>query len=106
MKKVRDMKKIHLRDLKGYRASDGTYWGVDVQVPGYSSAIVVFHHPDGRTARKDRYATLNWPGTEASQVTVTLDRATVQALLTDAVIARLFNQSVLIGGGFPAFSPA
>ena len=93
-------------EMKTYRAADGTHWGVEVQLPGYSSALIVFHHPDGRTATKDRYTTLNWQGPEASNVTTTLDRARVRETLDDVTIARLFRQSVLIGSGVPAFSPA
>lgn len=93
-------------EMKSFRAADGTNWGVQVQLPGYSSAIIVFHHPDGRTARKDRYVTLNWHGGEASQVTKTVDPETMLSTLNDDAMRSLFSRSVLVGTGRPAFSPA
>jgi hypothetical protein len=92
--------------MQSFQAADGTNWGVQVQLPGGSNAIVVFHHPDGRTARKDRYVTLNWHGPEANQVTKNVDPAKMLATLDDKTVRDLFTRSVLIGGGRPAFSPA
>jgi len=40
--------------LRSYRSADGTLWGVDVDLPGSSNAIVRFRHPNGRTARLSR----------------------------------------------------
>ena len=95
-----------LKEMKSFRAPDGTNWGVEVRLPGNSSALVVFHHPDGSTSRKDRYTTYNWRGAEASNVLATVPAAKIRDALTDAVIADLFRRSVLIGGGRPALSPA
>lgn len=96
-----------ITEMKSFRSPDGTDWGVQVELAGASNAMVVFHHPDGRTSRKDRYAWINWRGPEASNVQGRIDLAVVRAALTDAAIATLFRRSVLIGTGRgPAFSPA
>jgi len=41
------------RQMRSFRGPDGTNWGVEVQVPGASNAMIVFHHPGGKTARHD-----------------------------------------------------
>jgi hypothetical protein len=83
----------------GFRTPDGTNWGVDVSVSGPSNALIVFHHPDGRTSRKDRYAWLNWHGAKANDVTVSLTPGEVRPALTDRVLRDLFARSMLIGTG-------
>jgi len=96
-----------IKDMKSYKAGDGTNWGVDVQLPSSSSVLVVFHHPDGRTARKDRYAWLNWQGAEANNAASSVSLDKVRASLDDATIRALFTRSMIIGAGKgPAFSPA
>ena len=42
-----------MKTEKTYTSPDGTTWGVSVQSPGSSNAMVVFRHPDGRTSRLD-----------------------------------------------------
>jgi hypothetical protein len=99
------MSRIH--PMKAFHSPDGTNWGVQVELAGASNALIVFHHPDGRTSRKDRYTSINWRGPEASNVQGHLDPAVVFASLTDATLATLFRRSALIGTGRgPAFSPA
>jgi hypothetical protein len=93
-------------DMKPFKTADGTLWGVEIQLPGSSSANVVFHHPDPSTSRKDRYARLEWRGPEALNVARRLDIAMVRSALTDATIAELFQRSAPIGWGTPAFPPA
>jgi hypothetical protein len=95
-----------IANMKPFRTADGTLWGVEVQLPGSSSANVVFHHPDPSTSRKDRYARLEWRGPEASNVARRLDIGMVRSALTDAEIAELFQRSAPIGWGTPAFPPA
>jgi hypothetical protein len=95
-----------IANMKPFRTADGTLWGVEVQLPGSSSANVVFHHPDPSTSRKDRYARLGWRGPEASNVARRLDIGMVRSALTDAEIAELFQRSAPIGWGTPAFPPA
>ena len=57
------------RQIKPFRGPDNTNWGVEVQVPGASNAMIVFHHPGGKTARLDRYAWDIWTGPESRSVT-------------------------------------
>ena len=69
---------------------------VDVDLPGSSNAMVIFRHPDGRTARLDRY---NWylsHGPEARSVTSHLSREKVMEALTDDELARLYRRSMRI----------
>jgi len=94
-------------EMRTYRASDGTHWGVDVQLPGASNALIVFHHPDGHTARKDRYAWFNWSGPEASKVNGSVDIDTVRRALNDENVRELFTRSMLVGNGrTPSISAA
>lgn len=75
-------------------APDGTIWGVDIQSPGSSNAIILFRHPDGRTSRLDRY---NWvinQGPEARSVTARLVPEKVLEQLDTAAIQRLFARSM------------
>jgi hypothetical protein len=92
--------------IRPFQTPDGTLWGVEVQLPGSSSANVIFHHPDPSTSRKDRYARMEWRGPEAADVAGHLDIAKVRAALTDPVIADLFRRSSPIGFGAPALAPA
>lgn len=92
--------------MTAFRTPDGTDWGVEVELPGYSSAMVVFHHPDGHTARKDRYAWIDWRGPEAKEVTVTLPISKIRATLTAEELTELFKKSMPIGNGRPAFETA
>ena len=94
------------KHMKAFRTPDGTVWGVEVQLPGSSSANVIFHHPDPGTSRKDRYARMDWRGPEAANVAGHLDIAKVRAALSDAAIAELFRRSSPIGFGPPALAPA
>lgn len=82
--------------MKVWRSPDGIEWAVDVDLPGSSNAMVIFRHPDGRTARLDRY---NWylsHGPEARSVTSHLSREKVMEALTDDELARLYRRSMRI----------
>lgn len=82
--------------MKAWRSPDGIEWAVDVDLPGSSNAMVIFRHPDGRTARLDRY---NWylsHGPEARSVTSHLSREKVMESLTDDELARLYRRSMRI----------
>ena len=93
--------------MRSFRTPDGTNWGVEVQLPAASNALVVFHHPDGRTSRKDRYAWIDWHGPEASDVIANIPIDKVRAALDDKLIAELFQRSMLIGSGRgPTLIPA
>ncbi|HEY2854574.1 MAG TPA: hypothetical protein VGJ18_17090 [Gemmatimonadaceae bacterium] len=82
--------------MREFRSPDGIIWGVDVTLPGSSNAMVLFRHPNGRSARLDRY---NWflsNGPEARSVTSRLLPKQILESLTDADIARLFRRSMAI----------
>lgn len=87
------------KTMISFRTPDGTNWGVEVQLPGASNVLIVFHHPDGRTHRKDRYAWLDWHGVEASDVVANIDVERVREVLDEKVIEELFTRSMLIGSG-------
>jgi hypothetical protein len=79
-----------------YQSPDGVAWGVTVDLPGSSNAMVVFRHPDGASSRKDRY---NWyisRGPEARSVTSRLSKDKVLAALDQATLAHLFRRSMPI----------
>lgn len=79
-----------------WQSPDGVAWRIEVSNPGSSNAIVRFRHPDGESARKDRY---NWyisRGPEAKSVTGRLDPRKVAQALTDDDLALLFRRSMPI----------
>lgn len=83
-------------DMRNFRSPDGIFWKVDVDLPGSSNAMVIFRHPNGRSARLDRY---NWfisHGPEARSVTSRLTPKNVLQSLSDADLARLFRRSMPI----------
>jgi hypothetical protein len=80
--------------MKTFRSGDGIEWKVNAVLPGSSNAMVLFRHPDGDSARLDRY---NWfisRGPEARSVTSRLSPERVMEQLDDASIARLFARSM------------
>lgn len=79
---------------KTYTAADGTTWGVAVQAPGSSNAMILFRHPDGRTSRLDRYNWIISQGPEARSVTSRLAPEKVLDHLNAAEIAALFKRSM------------
>lgn len=82
--------------MKSMTAPDGTTWGVDIQSPGSSNAMIIFRHPDGRTSRLDRY---NWvlnQGPEARSVTARVSPDKVLEALDEAEIKRLFQRSMTV----------
>ncbi|HEX2778840.1 MAG TPA: hypothetical protein VHM30_05020 [Gemmatimonadaceae bacterium] len=77
-----------------FRSPDGTVWTVLVRNVGASNAMVVFSHPDGASAKRDRY---NWyisKGPEAKSVTGRLDPKKVAESLTAADVELLFRRSM------------
>jgi hypothetical protein len=82
--------------MRVFQSSDGIRWGVEVQSPGSSNAMLVFHHPNGRTARLDRYAWIQLAGSQSSDVTARRDPATVLSSVSDLDVARLFRRSMRI----------
>lgn len=82
--------------MRVFQSPDGTLWSVEVSMPGSSNAMVVFMHPDGRTARRDRYNWFQSKTPEARNVTSRLDPGKVLESITDAQLALLFRRSMLI----------
>lgn len=82
--------------MRAYTSPDGVHWGVEARAPGASNVMIVFHYPDARSARRNRYAWLNWKGVEARNVTARLDRKTILEGLEDEEIAGLFRRSMPI----------
>ena len=87
------------RGIRVFEGPDGTRWGATVKVPGASNAMIVFHHPGGKTSRMDRYAWHMWHGPEARSVTSRVSPEKVLGSLTDAELARLFTRSMPISPG-------
>ena len=82
--------------MRPWRSPDGIQWGIDVDLAGSSNAMVIFRHPDGATARLDRY---NWyisNGPEARSVTSHLSPAKILEALSDADLTRLYRRSMKI----------
>ena len=84
------------RARKTFRAPDGVVWGVEIDLPGSSNAMIIFRHPDSRSARQDRYNWVISSGPEARSVTSRLDPARVLETLDDRHIATLFRRSMSI----------
>ena len=87
--------------MKTYTAPDGTPWGVTIQVPGSSKAMIVFRHPNGEGTRQDRYNWVISNGPEARSVTSRLDPDRVLDSLHAAEIARLFARSMRVSRADP-----
>jgi hypothetical protein len=82
--------------MKSFRSPDGILWAIDVDLAGSSNAMVLFRHPNGKTARLDRY---NWfisNGPEARSVTSRLSRQKVLDGLSDVDIGKLYRRSMPI----------
>jgi hypothetical protein len=94
-----------MKSTKTYTAPDGTTWGVDVQSPGSSNAIVLFRHPDGRTSRLDRYNWIISRGPESRSVTSRLDPERVLDQLDAGTIMRLFQRSMPVSRKDPLKGP-
>jgi hypothetical protein len=87
------------RDIREFKGPDGTNWGVEVKLPGSSNAMIVFHHPGGKTARLDRYSWHQWRGPEARSVTGSLKKDAVMKVLTPPALQLLFRRSMPISAG-------
>lgn len=87
--------------LRHFRSPDGTVWRVAVRAPSSSNAMVVFHHPDGSTSRKDRYAWHVNYGAEARDVTARLREPEVLEALTEENLVLLYRRSMPISTHVP-----
>lgn len=90
--------------MRAFQSPDGTLWAVDVKVPSHSSAMVVFKHPDGETARRDRYAWYNAHSPQASDPRARLRPADVLQALGDGDIAMLFRRSMPVSTQWPKYA--
>jgi hypothetical protein len=84
------------KNRKTFQAPDGVVWGVEIDLPGSSNAMIIFRHPDRKSARLDRYNWVISSGPEARSVTSRLDPARVLEGLADEEIAALFRRSMSI----------
>ena len=91
------------KGVRPFRAPDGRTWGVEVRAPGSSNAMVVFHHPDHTSTRRNRYAWWLTHGPEARDVTARLKPATVLDALDDRELRRLFRRSMPIDSSVSRF---
>lgn len=82
--------------MRTFQSPDGVVWTVEVRSPGASNAMVVFHYPNGKSARRDRYNWYNARTPEARNVTARLDPEEVLRLIDDKEMALLFRRSMLI----------
>lgn len=89
--------------MKSYRSPDGTWWGVAVQAPSHSSALVRFAHPDGSTSKRDRYAWYNASTAEASDPRARLNTGALLSALDDRTLARLFRRSMPVETNRPSY---
>ena len=92
--------------MREYRSNDGTRWRVDVRGLGASNAMIVFHHPAGKTSRLDRYAWEIWNGPESRNVTSRVTREKVMQSLDDESLQRLFRRSMPISNPRPLINRA
>jgi len=86
-------------EMRGFKAPDGTQWGVEVRMPTGSNVMVVFRHPGGGTSGLDRYSWHQWHGPEARSVTSRVAPDAVMKTLTDDILALLFRRSMPITPG-------
>ena len=88
------MTKKKKNSVRTFTSPDGTTWRVVVTLPSHSSAMVLFRHPDGSTARKDRY---NWYQADVPQARDVESRLEPTSLLDrwdDDTVALLFRRSM------------
>jgi hypothetical protein len=87
---------VSKRKKRSYRAPNGVVWGVDVDLPGSSNAMIIFRHPDRGSSSQDRYNWVISTGPEARSVTSRLEPARVLEGLDEEDIAALFRRSMRI----------
>lgn len=92
-----------MADIRPFKGPDGTNWGVAVKLPSSSRIMVMFHHPNGKTARLDRYAWYNWTGPESRSVTSRINPAAAVKKITDETLRLLFRRSAPVATGSIAY---
>lgn len=91
--------------MRQYTSPDGTQWSVTVRSPGSSNAMIVFRHPDGDSARRDRYNWVLRDGPEARSVTGRLTPERVLESLGEPEVAALFRRSMPVSRPTPRGRP-
>jgi hypothetical protein len=71
-------------------------WGVEIDLPGSSNAMILFRHPDRESSHEDRYNWVLSTGPEARSVTSRLEPARVLEGLDEEEIAALFRRSMRV----------
>lgn len=93
-----------MRDIRPFQGPDGTRWGVELKLPGSSRIMVMFYHPNGKTARLDRYAWYNWSGPESRSVTSRINSEAAVKKISDDALRRLFRRSAPVATGTTAYN--
>ncbi len=75
-----------------------------MKLPSSSRIMVVFYHPNGNTARLDRYAWFNWTGPESRSVTSRINPAAAAKKITDETLGLLFRRSASVATGTIAYN--
>ena len=94
-----------MKNAKSYTAPDGTTWGVTIQSPGSSNAMIMFRHPHGGSSRLDRYNWVITQGPESRSVTSRLIPEKVLEQLDAGTIMRLFQRSMPVSRQDPLLAP-
>ena len=89
--------------MRFFESPDGTRWKVEVKVPCFSSAMISFRHPNGVSARRDRYAWYNSEMPESSDPRARLTPGQVIDALSDRDIARLYRRSMPVHTEWPGY---
>ena len=79
-----------------FTAPDGTRWGVEVDLPGSSNAMIIFRHSDDASRGQDRYNWIISQGPEARSVTSRLSPEKLLEKLDQPSMNRLFRRSMPI----------
>jgi hypothetical protein len=87
---------VSARRKQTYRAPNGVVWGVEIDLPGSSNAMILFRHPDRESSHEDRYNWVLSTGPEARSVTSRLEPARVLEGLDEEEIAALFRRSMRV----------
>lgn len=64
----------------------------------------MFYHPNGKTARLDRYAWFNWSGPESRSVTSRISSAAADKKISDETLRLLFRRSSPVASGSAAYN--
>ena len=86
-----------------FRSPDGTLWGVEVRMPTHSGAMVIFNHPNGETARLNRYAWINARSETAHDPRKSLPAESLSTALSERDLARLFRRSMPVETKRPSY---